>query len=382
MKSEIINNPQINTRFELLELIESESMPNGNLSIAGTARLADCEDTDIVRGSAFGSKKLAQMLAVHGFKSSAFFSENGIPPTAVIIILEYFAYRETKPKEKARQLIRTFSTVGLLKTLEEVSKTKTQSSTTSNSDTLLAQMIQQNQTFLAGLTSQLLNTKADVESAKQVAVETKAEVKAVKEEVKADISNVQEVVQEQAEEVKKNSERRKAEECDEGYQLASIYFEGFKKVTFKKGVSTSLGRYLSNEHNGFTQNERRVDAKNQPGKHCQWLLSELPQAFCELILMRRIMGYYNPHSPNLQIGMANNVVVMPSMLEGKFEGLEPLVLIAKLFPEYPNLEALESLIPEERLHFKKEYGDKEYKRLGRKFERAKAALKKKSPTAA
>lgn len=110
---------KIATKSQLLQLIKDNANEYGNMSIRGTAMLADCQDTDIVRGAAFSSVKLGERLEAHGFKAAAF-SKYGIPPKAVILILEYFAYHSNSPKEQARQLLLTFSSIGILTTLEEV----------------------------------------------------------------------------------------------------------------------------------------------------------------------------------------------------------------------------------------------------------------------
>lgn len=96
-------------------------MDSGNLSIIGTSRLAGVSDTSIVRGSAFGSEKLAKFLTARGVEASAFdFAANGLAPEQVILILEYFGYHARQKSQQAQKLMLTFGAIGIKAALERL----------------------------------------------------------------------------------------------------------------------------------------------------------------------------------------------------------------------------------------------------------------------
>ena len=82
-------------------------MPNGNLSIRGVARCCDVPDTSIIRGAALANKQLLETYTEHGFEAAALV-ENGFPPQAVWLAIEYFAYESKAAAPMAKQLARTF----------------------------------------------------------------------------------------------------------------------------------------------------------------------------------------------------------------------------------------------------------------------------------
>lgn len=81
-------------------------------SIIGAARLLGVADTSIVRGSAFPSKKITEMLEPQGFKASAFVCE-GIPDTALALLAKYFAYKANKKSIQAELVCDAFMAVGI-----------------------------------------------------------------------------------------------------------------------------------------------------------------------------------------------------------------------------------------------------------------------------
>ena len=87
------------------------------------ARLVGVRDTSIIRGAAFSSQKLAQKLAEQGFEAAAFL-EDGIPPKAVWLIIEYYAYDANRKTEQAIQLARTFGQLGIDLTFQQLQTPK------------------------------------------------------------------------------------------------------------------------------------------------------------------------------------------------------------------------------------------------------------------
>jgi hypothetical protein len=102
----------IHTEQEFLSFIRDQAMPNGNLSIRGVARCCSVDDTSIIRGADFKSAKLGQTLTEYGFKP-ADLVENGFPPQAVWLAIEYFAYESKAAAPMAKQLARTFGAIGV-----------------------------------------------------------------------------------------------------------------------------------------------------------------------------------------------------------------------------------------------------------------------------
>lgn len=105
----------------LFNLIANEAMPNGNLSIRGVARMADVNDSAIIRGADFHSQKLAEILTGQGF-TGADLTANGFPPVAVILVLEYFAYESKAKAPGAKSLMRLFGAIGLKTVLTKLAE--------------------------------------------------------------------------------------------------------------------------------------------------------------------------------------------------------------------------------------------------------------------
>lgn len=98
-------------------------MPNGNLSIRGVARCCGVDDKAIINGADFKSNKLGQILTYQGFQA-ADLSEDGFPPQAVWLCIEYFAYDSKAKASMAKQLARTFGSIGIKTTLEKLTQTQ------------------------------------------------------------------------------------------------------------------------------------------------------------------------------------------------------------------------------------------------------------------
>lgn len=108
----------ISNQSDFLAFIKDQAKPNGNLSIRGVARCCGIEHTSLIRGGAFKSQKLGQTITQHGFESGALV-ENGFPPEAVALCVEYFAYESRAKSPMAKQLARTFGSIGIKTTRRE-----------------------------------------------------------------------------------------------------------------------------------------------------------------------------------------------------------------------------------------------------------------------
>jgi hypothetical protein len=114
---------KISTVQELLAFICEDANEKGNLSIRGVARLSGVAHTSIIRDGAFKSQKIAEKLESQGFECVALLND-GFPPQAVILTLEYFAYESKAKADQAKILMRTFGTLGLMEALNQVKKTE------------------------------------------------------------------------------------------------------------------------------------------------------------------------------------------------------------------------------------------------------------------
>ena len=110
------------TQSDFLAYIADQALPNGNLSIRGVARCCGVEHTTIIRGGAFAPAKLGQTLTQAGFEAGVLI-ENGFPPQAVGLCIEYFAYESKAKATQAKQLARTFGSIGIITTLKELVST-------------------------------------------------------------------------------------------------------------------------------------------------------------------------------------------------------------------------------------------------------------------
>ena len=113
---------EIQTQSDFLTFIKDEAMTNGNLSIRGVARCCGVRDTSLIRGAALKSNKLGETLSHKGFHAAAL-TEDGFPPQAVWLCIEYFAYESQAEAPMAKQLARTFGAIGVLETLKQLTNT-------------------------------------------------------------------------------------------------------------------------------------------------------------------------------------------------------------------------------------------------------------------
>jgi hypothetical protein len=113
----------INSQSDFLAFIRDQAMPNGNLSIRGVARCCGVEDTSLIRGAAFNSEKLGTTLSTYGFEPAALV-EDGFPAQAVWLCIEYYAFESRAKAPMAKQLARTFGSIGVLSALKDLTQPK------------------------------------------------------------------------------------------------------------------------------------------------------------------------------------------------------------------------------------------------------------------
>lgn len=111
----------IHSKEQLLEFIRSEIVKGKNLSIRGVARCCDVDHKSIINSGDFKSTKLSQMLTGQGFYAGDLV-ENGFPPQAVWLCIEYFAYESKAEAKLAKQLARTFGSIGIRETFDQLTK--------------------------------------------------------------------------------------------------------------------------------------------------------------------------------------------------------------------------------------------------------------------
>lgn len=102
----------IQTEQDFLSFIRDQAMSNGNLSIRGVARCCDVPHTSVIRDGVFASAKLAETFAINSFEAGALI-QSGFPPQAVWLAIEYFAYESKAIAPMAKQLARTFGSIGV-----------------------------------------------------------------------------------------------------------------------------------------------------------------------------------------------------------------------------------------------------------------------------
>lgn len=113
----------INNQSDFLAYIADEAMSNGNLSIRGVARCCGVADKSILNGGSFNSSQLAETLEAAGFEAGSLASD-GFNPQAVWLTIEYFAYESKAKAVMAKQLARTFGAIGVMTTMEKLTKAK------------------------------------------------------------------------------------------------------------------------------------------------------------------------------------------------------------------------------------------------------------------
>lgn len=116
-----MSNLQINNQETLLQFLKSELTSDSNLSIRGLAKLCGIKHTSLIRGGAFNSVKLGQTLMEHGFDAGALI-ENGFNAQASWLVIEYYAYESKAESLGAKQIARTFGSIGLQLTFEKLNE--------------------------------------------------------------------------------------------------------------------------------------------------------------------------------------------------------------------------------------------------------------------
>jgi hypothetical protein len=111
----------IQSQSDFLSFLRDEAMSNGNLSIRGAERCCGVANNALIKGVDFRSEKLGQILTTHGFQAVDLV-ENGFPPQAVWLTIEYFAFESKAAAPMAKQLARTFGSIGIKATLEQLNQ--------------------------------------------------------------------------------------------------------------------------------------------------------------------------------------------------------------------------------------------------------------------
>ena len=98
-----------------------DSNGKATVSIRGAERIIGVSDTALInnlkfKGANFSTSKMAKMLIEAGFEGANFssFSKQGIPDTALAVMLEYYAFdAEENCTEEAKFAYRTFAAIGI-----------------------------------------------------------------------------------------------------------------------------------------------------------------------------------------------------------------------------------------------------------------------------
>jgi hypothetical protein len=104
---------------DLLAFIRDQAMPNGNLSVRGVERCCGVANSSLIEGVDFRVEKLAQVLTAQGFQAVDLI-QNGFPPSAAWLCIEYYAFESRAKAPMAKQLARTFGAIGIMSTLKEL----------------------------------------------------------------------------------------------------------------------------------------------------------------------------------------------------------------------------------------------------------------------
>lgn len=113
----------ITTQSDFLDFIRDQAFDNGNLSIRGVARCCGVDHMAITRDGEFAGAKLSEKLTQQGFDAGDLIN-NGFPPQAVWLTIEYFAYDSKAKAPMAKQLARTFGSIGVMTTIEKLKEEK------------------------------------------------------------------------------------------------------------------------------------------------------------------------------------------------------------------------------------------------------------------
>jgi hypothetical protein len=102
---------------DFLAFIRDQAMPNGNLSARGVERCCGIANSSLIEGVGFRVEKLAQVLTSQGFQAVDL-TQEGFPPQAVWLCIEYYAFESKAKAPMAKQLARTFGALGIMSTLK------------------------------------------------------------------------------------------------------------------------------------------------------------------------------------------------------------------------------------------------------------------------
>ncbi|MGL5059042.1 MAG: hypothetical protein ACRC62_03585 [Microcoleus sp.] len=109
----------IQSQSDFLAFIKDQAMPNGNLSLLGTARCCGIHHSTLQDALSTVAGKVVQTLASHGFDPAGII-EDGFPPQAVWLCIEYYAFESRAKAPMAKQIARTFGAIGVMATLKEL----------------------------------------------------------------------------------------------------------------------------------------------------------------------------------------------------------------------------------------------------------------------
>jgi hypothetical protein len=107
------------SQSDFLAFIRGQAMANGNLSTRGVERCCGVANGSLFAGVDIRVKNLGQTLALHGFQPLDL-AENGWPPQAVWSAIEYYALESRAKAPMAKQLLRTFGSIGIMAVLKEL----------------------------------------------------------------------------------------------------------------------------------------------------------------------------------------------------------------------------------------------------------------------
>ena len=313
----------LKTKEDLINFFRREANPiTGNLSINGVAKLAEVEDTSIIRGSAFGSNKLAKKLAPYGVDPSALVRD-GIPPRIVILILEYFAYESKVKSEQARRLILTFSTVGLLEGLEQVVIKPA-----SQIDYASAVQMSYNNMQAAQAMMQTVQAVFGGVSANKIAIEdTNKRVD--------EASNKADKAHQQASEANKNVQNLNEKiNGPAGYEAVHQHVATLParfSTTNGNGATTIIGNYL--KRNGYPKHPT-IKVRNLSGHEvCCWEANAISDAITHLINDGDLIAY-KPVKGITQVKTAKEVAGA-KRVKKQYTSEEALELLYPYIPDAP-----------------------------------------------
>ncbi|MGL6339827.1 MAG: hypothetical protein ACRC80_11880 [Waterburya sp.] len=109
------------TQESLLSYLQANLIQRDTLSLNALATLCGVSKTNIIESGHFRNLKLAQTLTEQGFEAGRII-ENGFNAKACWLVIEYFAFDSKAKAEGAKQIARTFGTLGIMATFEKLSE--------------------------------------------------------------------------------------------------------------------------------------------------------------------------------------------------------------------------------------------------------------------